>query len=154
MQYKPMMGGDISDEDLAVLARLATTIGQRRAAPVQNSYTARLLADPQLAVRKFGEEALEVVMAAMQADTNAVTLEAADLIYHLLVLCAARGVEFGEVLAELQRREGVSGLAEKAGRATATTSEKDLKWKVRTPTCRPIGCLPGMTGRRCGPTRR
>lgn len=121
-----MTGRDISDSDLAVLARLAATIGQRRAAPVQSSYTARLLADPELAVRKFGEEALEVVIAAMQANPNAVTLEAADLIYHLLVLCEARGVGFSDVLAELQRREGVSGLAEKAARATTPAPEKDL----------------------------
>ncbi|MHA1525222.1 MAG: phosphoribosyl-ATP diphosphatase [Alphaproteobacteria bacterium] len=103
---------------MAVLARLAATIGARRGAAPAASYTAQLLAEPDLAVRKFGEEALEVVMAAMQPDAQSLASEAADVIYHLLVLCEAHGVGFAQVLGELQRREGVSGLAEKAARGS------------------------------------
>lgn len=111
-----MTGKELSPDQLAVLARLTATIKARASAPAGSSYTAELLADPDRAVRKFGEEALEVVMAAMGGEPGALTLEAADLIYHLLVLCEARGVEFAQVLGELQRREGVSGLVEKAAR--------------------------------------
>ena len=98
------------------LARLAATIAARKGADVGKSYTAGLLADPALAARKFGEEAVEVTVAAFGGDKAALTAEAADVIYHLLALLAARGVTLDEVLAELARREGRSGLEEKASR--------------------------------------
>ena len=101
---------------LETLARLAATIAARKSADAATSYTARLLADPELAARKLGEEAVETVVAALSGDTGALTAEAADLVYHLLALLGARGVTLADVAAELERREGLSGLAEKAAR--------------------------------------
>ncbi|VAW10351.1 hypothetical protein MNBD_ALPHA09-2199 [hydrothermal vent metagenome] len=98
------------------LARLAATIAARKNADPKTSYTAGLLADPALAARKFGEEAVETLVAAFADDKTALTAEAADVIYHLLALLAAKGVTLDEVLAELARREGSSGLEEKASR--------------------------------------
>jgi phosphoribosyl-ATP pyrophosphohydrolase len=71
---------------------------------------------PPLAARKLGEEAVETVVAALSGDTAELTGEAADLLFHLLVLLEVRGVPFADVIAELDRREGVSGIAEKNAR--------------------------------------
>jgi phosphoribosyl-ATP pyrophosphohydrolase len=101
----------------SALERLAETIRERRAAPADTSYT-RLLLDggvPRCA-KKFGEEAIEVVIASLGEDEAALEGEAADLIYHLLVLLEARGVAIEAVLATLDQRMGRSGLAEKASR--------------------------------------
>lgn len=98
------------------LRRLAETIEARRDADPEASWTARLLADPERAARKFGEEAVEAVVEAVRGDRARLVAEAADVAYHLLVMCAARGVTLAEVEAELARREGTSGVAEKAGR--------------------------------------
>lgn len=106
-------------DNLGALARLATTINSRKGGDPETSYTARLVADPALAGRKFGEEAIEALVAALQDDTAGLTAEAADVIYHLLALLAARGVEFEDVMLELERREGRSGLEEKAARTKA-----------------------------------
>ena len=78
--------------------------------------TVELAAGPPLAARKLGEEAVETVVAALSGDAAALTGEAADLLFHLLVLLEARGVPFAKVLAELDRREGMSGITEKAAR--------------------------------------
>lgn len=99
-----------------VLNRLEATIVARRSADTGGSYTARLLADPALAAKKLGEEAVELVIAAIAEDNEALAKESADLIYHWLVLLAARGVSTDAVAAVLAAREGVSGLAEKASR--------------------------------------
>lgn len=101
------------------LAQLESTILARRDADPGSSYVAALFAKgmPKIA-QKLGEEAVETVIAAVAGDAKAVTGEAADLIFHLLVLLAASDVPFDAVLAELARREGMSGLAEKAGRTT------------------------------------
>jgi phosphoribosyl-ATP pyrophosphohydrolase len=99
------------------LSTLAQTIASRRGADPASSYVARLLAaGAPLAARKLGEEAVETVVAALSGDTAELTAEAADLLFHLLVLLEARGVAFAAVLAELDRREGVSGIDEKAAR--------------------------------------
>jgi phosphoribosyl-ATP pyrophosphohydrolase len=99
------------------LDRLAATIAARRGAEAGTSWTAKLLAaGPERCARKFGEEAVEAVIEAVRGDRAALTSEAADVLYHLLVMLAARDVALSEVLAELERREGVSGLAEKAAR--------------------------------------
>ena len=99
------------------LLRLAATIESRKTAEPDSSWTAKLLArGPKKAAQKFGEEAVEAVIEAARGDTDKLTDEAADVLYHFLVMLAARGVPLSEVYAELDRREGRSGIAEKAGR--------------------------------------
>ena len=100
------------------VARLATTIESRKGGDVGASYTAQLLADLSRAAKKLGEEAVETVIAAAQGDRDALTAESADLIYHWLVVIAAAGVSLDEVAERLEAREGISGLAEKAGRGS------------------------------------
>ncbi len=102
-----------------VLDRLAATVAARRGADPASSYTARLLAaGPAKAAQKLGEEAVEAVIEAVRGDQAGLAAESADLLYHLTVLWAAAGVDPATVWAELERREGVSGIAEKASRAT------------------------------------
>jgi phosphoribosyl-ATP pyrophosphohydrolase len=99
------------------LHRLAATVEARRGADPDASWTARLLAKgPEACARKFGEEAVEAVVEAVRGDRQRLTEEAADVLYHLLVMLAARGVTLAEVEATLARREGLSGLEEKARR--------------------------------------
>ncbi|MEM6479896.1 MAG: phosphoribosyl-ATP diphosphatase [Pseudomonadota bacterium] len=99
---------------------LAETIAARRGADPESSWTARLLAQgPEKCAEKFGEEAIEAVIEAVKGDRAALTKEAADVLYHLLVMLAARGVTLGEVEAELTAREAQSGLQEKAARRPA-----------------------------------
>ena len=101
-----------------VLRQLAATIRARRLEGSEISYTNQLLeAGPEKCARKFGEEAIEVVIAGIAQSPQSLKSEAADVLYHLLVLLEARGVAFDDVLAELERRSGTSGLAEKAARA-------------------------------------
>jgi phosphoribosyl-ATP pyrophosphohydrolase len=99
------------------LARLEATIAARKSADPATSYVASLFAKgrPRIA-RKLGEEAVEAIVASLAEDKAALTGEAADLLFHLLVLLADAGVTLDEVLAELDRREGVSGHDEKAAR--------------------------------------
>lgn len=100
------------------LNRLAATIAARRDADPAISWVAKLNARgvPVIA-RKLGEEAVETVVAALSGSREELVGEAADVIFHLLVLLDAKGVPFDEVLAELERREGTSGIAEKASRS-------------------------------------
>ena len=101
------------------LSRLEATINQRRVADPESSYVASLFAKGRAKIaQKLGEEAVETVIAAMAGDKDEVTKEAADLIFHLGVLLADMGLSFDDVLAELDRREGQSGIAEKAARET------------------------------------
>jgi len=100
-----------------VLTRLAATIDARKSADPDGSWTARLLAKgPDKAAEKFGEEAVEAVIEAVRGDRDRLTAEAADVLYHLLVMLAARDVTLADVLDELERREGTSGISEKASR--------------------------------------
>jgi phosphoribosyl-ATP pyrophosphohydrolase len=101
-----------------VFARLSTVIASRKGGDPATSYTAKLLADPSLAAKKLGEEAIEAVIAATQGDKAALAAESADLIYHWLVVLAAAGVTLEDVAAKLEAREGTSGLAEKASRTS------------------------------------
>lgn len=105
--------------DLAqILNALYDTIEDRKGADPKDSYTAKLFARGiEKIAQKTGEEAVETVIAAVGQDREAVIAESADLLYHLLVLWAARGVAPGDVAAELARRHGVSGLEEKKKRA-------------------------------------
>lgn len=99
------------------LARLETIVAARRNADPASSYVARLNARGVAKIaQKVGEEAVEAVIAALEDDRQGLVGEAADLLFHLLVLLAAKDVPLAEVLAELDRREGVSGIAEKAAR--------------------------------------
>src|SRR5262245_33413518 len=101
-----------------VLQRLAAVIRSRRAESAAGSYTRQLLdAGSERCAKKLGEEATETVIAAVGTDTGALTREAADLVYHLLVLLECRQVSWRDVAAELESRMGTSGLAEKAARA-------------------------------------
>jgi phosphoribosyl-ATP pyrophosphohydrolase len=100
-----------------MLDALEQVIRERRAGDPQASYVARLTAQGRAAIaQKLGEEAVEAVIAAVADDPAALTGEAADLLFHLMVLLADAGLSLADVRAELARREGVSGLAEKAAR--------------------------------------
>lgn len=100
-----------------ILDRLEATIRARRDGDAGASYVASLFARGRAGIaRKVGEEAVETVIAAMENDRAALTCEAADLLFHLLILLADTGLSLDDVRAELARREGASGIAEKASR--------------------------------------
>ena len=102
---------------MSALHDLAATIEARRDADPESSWTAKLLSKgPEKCAEKFGEEAIEAVIEAVKGDRARLTAEAADVLFHLLVMCAARGVTLAEIEAELARRAGQSGIAEKAAR--------------------------------------
>lgn len=107
---------------MSVLDRLEATIAARKAAiktggDTSNSHTAQLLAKgPLKCAQKFGEEAVEAIIAASTGDRDELINESADTLFHLLVMLSASDVSLKDVLAELERREGVSGVAEKAAR--------------------------------------
>ena len=102
---------------MSALDRLAATIADRMDADPDTSWTAKLLAKgPEKCAEKFGEEAVEAIIEAVKGDRDRLTAEAADVLYHLLVMLAARDVTLADVLAELDRRHGTSGLDEKAAR--------------------------------------
>ena len=108
---------DPAGTDADVLDRLAAIIASRRGAEPSSSYVAALFAKGDDAIlKKIGEEATETVMAAKDGDKLRLTAEVADLWFHCLVLLARHGLGPGDVRAELARREGTSGIAEKAGR--------------------------------------
>ena len=99
------------------LHTLAATIEARKGASPETSWTAKLLSKgPEKCAEKFGEEAVEAIIEAVKGDRAKLTAEAADVLYHLLVMLAARDVTLADVEAELARREHQSGLAEKAAR--------------------------------------
>ncbi len=111
----------------AVLDRLWAVIDSRRAADPNLSHSARLLARGTAKVaQKFGEEAVECVIEATLGHPEGLVAESADVLYHLLVLWVDGGVRPADVWAELQRREGVSGIAEKASRARSLPQELNL----------------------------
>ncbi len=102
---------------LEILVRLTEVIRDRAGTGADTSYTSKLLAGaPHLPAKKLAEEAVELALAAVGGDTIEIAAEAADVLYHLLVLLQASGVSLGEVCAVLASREGVSGIAEKASR--------------------------------------
>ncbi|MGR3453101.1 phosphoribosyl-ATP diphosphatase [Pseudooceanicola sp.] len=102
---------------MSTLHDLAATVAARTGADPESSWTAKLLAKgPEKCAEKFGEEAIEAIVEAVKGDRARLTSEAADVLYHLLVMLTARGVTLEEVEAELARREGTSGIAEKASR--------------------------------------
>ena len=112
---------------METLARLEQVILERRNCDPETSYVALLKREgrPCMA-RKLGEEAVEAVVAALSGDDRELVGEAADVLFHLMVLLADRDIAFADVLAELDRREGVSGIEEKASRSeNAETSNAD-----------------------------
>ncbi|WP_170371565.1 phosphoribosyl-ATP diphosphatase [Ruegeria arenilitoris] len=102
---------------MSILDDLAATIASRKGADPESSWTAKLLSKgPEKCAEKFGEEVVEAIIEAVKGDRDRLTSEAADVLYHLLVMLAARDVALDDVLAELARRQGTSGIAEKAAR--------------------------------------
>ena len=100
-----------------ILDQLDTMIASRMGADPDSSWTAQLLArGPEKCAEKFGEEAVEAIIASARNDRNTLTAEAADVLYHLLVMLRSRDVPLSDVLDELSRRQGQSGIAEKAAR--------------------------------------
>lgn len=96
---------------------LAATIAERAKADPESSWTAKLLAKgPEKCAEKFGEEAVEAIIEAVKDNREGLISESADVLFHLLVMLQSRGVGLDEVLAELARRQGTSGIAEKASR--------------------------------------
>ena len=99
------------------LADLDAILARRAATPPGESYTASLLSRGRVyCARKFGEEAVEAVVAGVEGDAAALAAEAADVLYHLLVLLRVAGIPLDAVMAELEARTGQTGLAEKAAR--------------------------------------
>ena len=99
------------------LERLETVIAERREASAQDSYVASLFVKGREKIaQKVGEEATETIIAALSGDPAKLTSEAADLLFHLMILLADGNISIDQVFAELDRREGVSGIAEKAAR--------------------------------------
>jgi phosphoribosyl-ATP pyrophosphohydrolase len=102
---------------MSEISKLADIVAARMGADPDTSWTAKLLAKgPEKCAEKFGEEAVEAIIEAVKGDSAALTREAADVVYHLLVMLAARGVTWADVEAELARRAGQSGIDEKAAR--------------------------------------
>lgn len=99
------------------LEQLYQTIEARKSADPASSWTAQLLAKgPEKCAEKFGEEAIEAIIEAVRGDKDKLTAEAADVVYHLLVMLAAQDVPWSDVLKELERRQSQSGIEEKASR--------------------------------------
>lgn len=105
---------------MSILHELFATIQARKAEGGTDSWTAKLLSKgPEKCAEKFGEEAIEAIIEAVKDDKAALTSEAADVLYHLMVMLASRDVALTDVEAELSRRQGQSGIAEKAARPKA-----------------------------------
>ena len=110
---------DMNAQTTEILTRLAATIEERRSGDPAESYVAKLAAGgTALIAKKVGEEAVETVLAAASEDQGSVVRESADLIFHLMVLWSHCGIGFNEIAAELERREGTSGLEERRQRTT------------------------------------
>jgi phosphoribosyl-ATP pyrophosphohydrolase len=107
----------MGNHGLEILAGLADEVASRRGASPESSYTAKLLSQGMAkCAKKLGEEAVEAAIAAVLGDKKNLTSEAADVLYHLLVVLEAAEVPLADVMTELERRKGVSGIAEKASR--------------------------------------
>ncbi|HZR68327.1 MAG TPA: phosphoribosyl-ATP diphosphatase [Burkholderiales bacterium] len=113
-----------------ILERLADVVESRKAGDPDVSYVARLFARGEDAIlKKIGEEATETVMAAKDGDRLRIVGETADLWFHCLIMLAQHGLRPSDVLAELRRREGISGIDEKAARADDARIEAERKRK-------------------------
>lgn len=102
---------------LETLTKLEALLEARKTADADTSYVARLYTKgPHKIAQKVGEEAVETAMATAMADDNELVKEAADLLFHLMVLLKAKGMSLSDIASELARREGISGIEEKANR--------------------------------------
>ncbi|MFS4582596.1 phosphoribosyl-ATP diphosphatase [Phaeobacter sp. C3_T13_0] len=102
---------------MTILHDLETTIQSRKGSDPETSWTAKLLSKgPEKCAEKFGEEAIEAIIEAVKDDKAGLASEAADVLYHFLVMLAARDVALDDVLSVLAKRQGLSGLDEKASR--------------------------------------
>ncbi|MGB5080960.1 MAG: phosphoribosyl-ATP diphosphatase [Burkholderiales bacterium] len=111
-----------------ILERLADVVESRKTGDPDNSYVSRLFArGPDAILKKIGEEATETVMAAKDGDKLRIVGETADLWFHCLIMLAQHGLRPSDVLAELRRREGISGIDEKAARAQTRRVEAERK---------------------------
>jgi phosphoribosyl-ATP pyrophosphohydrolase len=125
---RALKAGPATDTGADVLDRLWSVVTERRDADPGISHSARLLSrGPAKVAQKFGEEAVECVIEAVRGDRHAVIAESADVLYHLVVVWVSTGVAPQEVWAELMRREGLSGIAEKASRARTSLVARLLK---------------------------
>lgn len=103
--------------DLTYISRLETLIRERKDADPATSYVAKSFAKGRVKMaQKIGEEGVELALAAVAEDRQAVIREGADLLFHMLILCEATGICFADIVNELEKREGVSGIAEKQSR--------------------------------------
>jgi len=108
---------EVSDGGLQILQQLVETIDQRANDQAEKSYTAQLLKDGvEKCAQKFGEEAIETVLASLDSDEKHLIAESADVLYHLLVLLKSRNIPLSAVMDELDKRTKQSGLQEKASR--------------------------------------
>ena len=120
---------------MTALDRLAATIAARKGADPETSWTAKLLAKgPEKCAEKFGEEAVEAIIEAVKGDRAGLTAEAADVLYHLLVMLAARDVTLADVLAELERREGTFGPCRKGRARSLRRARSPPEAKCALPT--------------------
>jgi phosphoribosyl-ATP pyrophosphohydrolase len=111
-----------------ILERLADVVESRKGADPEKSYVARLFArGPDAILKKVGEEATEAVMAAKDGDRPRIIAETADLWFHCLIMLAQFGLRPSDVLAELRRREGISGIDEMAARADKQRAKAEKK---------------------------
>jgi len=101
-----------------VMDRLAETVAERASASPDSSWSAKLLSQgPEKCAEKFGEEAVEAIIACVKNDRENLTAEAADVLYHLVVMLQSRDVPLASVYSELERRQSQSGIAEKSARS-------------------------------------
>jgi phosphoribosyl-ATP pyrophosphohydrolase len=111
-----------------ILERLADVVESRKSGDPETSYVSRLFArGPDAILKKIGEEATEAVMAAKDGDRLRIVGETADLWFHCLIMLAQFGLRPSDVLAELRRREGISGIDEKAARADEQRARSERK---------------------------
>jgi phosphoribosyl-ATP pyrophosphohydrolase len=111
-----------------ILERLADVVESRKGGDAEKSYVSRLFArGPDAILKKVGEEATEAVMAAKDGDARRIVAETADLWFHCLIMLAQYGLRPSDVLAELRRREGISGIDEKAARAESRRVKTERK---------------------------
>ncbi|HQY27892.1 MAG TPA: phosphoribosyl-ATP diphosphatase [Burkholderiaceae bacterium] len=119
-------------EQGSILERLAAVLESRKGADPERSYVAKLLAKgPDAILKKIGEEATETILAAKDGAPDRIVAETADLWFHCLVMLAHYGLSPNQVLDELARREGLSGLDEKAARTNRTTKDRTTKDRTK-----------------------